>query len=68
MEAREGQVAVEVGCNCEGTTLVVEHAVPDWSCGKCRCKARPTGRTVVLGPRGALPADWRDTPIGEVAA
>lgn len=68
MEAREGQVAVEVACNCEGTTLVLQSSLPAWSCGRCRCKAKPTGRTVVLGRDGALPADWRDELVEAVAS
>lgn len=67
MDAREGQVAVEVACGCDQATLVVQHMVADWSCGKCRHKGQSTGRQVTLGPYGALPVDWRDQPI-EVAA
>jgi hypothetical protein len=63
MEAREGQVAVEVACGCDGTTLVIEHMVDDWRCSKCRHKAKPTGRRVVLGVDGALPAGWREQEV-----
>lgn len=63
MDAREGQVAVEVACGCDGTTLVIEHMVAGWSCGKCRHKAKPTGRRIVLAVNGALPADWRDQEV-----
>lgn len=68
MDALEGQVAVEVGCNCEQTVLVVAHMVEEWKCGRCRAHARPTGRTIVLGERGALPAGWSDQLVDGAAA
>lgn len=72
-DAQESQVAVEVACGClrpdggEQTTLVRDYRVAEWRCGACRHKAHPTGRSVTLGRRGALPADWRTQPV-EAAA
>lgn len=66
--AMAGQIAVEVACGCEGTTLVLRSAVPTWTCGRCRHKPKPTGREVELGDNGALPVGWRDEIVEAVAS
>jgi hypothetical protein len=54
-----------MACGCKGlvTTIVQADRVDEWRCRECRRPGRPTGHTVVLGDRGALPNGWRDPPL-----